>query len=138
MCFSRNRTIRMSDSDLFSMASSRNKFNKLIFKKKCSILAFLSKNVGPGKVVRNLSGSLYSIPMLRRPSVVVVRRRPFTISDIFSSETAWLNKAKFYVEPPWEGGKKIYINCPGHMTKMAAMPIYGNNIIKSSSPEPEV
>ena len=44
--------------------------------------------------------------------------------DIFS-ETAWPIKAKFYVEPPWEGGKKEYINGPGHITKMAAMPIYG-------------
>ena len=41
--------------------------------------------------------------------------------------TAWPIKAKFYVEPPWEGGTKVYINGPGHMTKMAAMPIYGKN-----------
>ena len=37
-------------------------------------------------------------------------------------------KAKFYEEPPWEGGTKIYINGPGHMSKMAAMPIYGINL----------
>ena len=42
-------------------------------------------------------------------------------------ETAWPIKAKFYVEPPWEGGTKVYINGPGHMTKMAATPIYGKN-----------
>ena len=30
------------------------------------------------------------------------------------------------MEPPWEGGTKVCINGPGHMTKMAAMPIYGN------------
>ena len=47
--------------------------------------------------------------------------------NIFSSETALPIKAKFYVEPPWEGGTKVYINGPGHMTKMAAMPIYGKN-----------
>ena len=29
------------------------------------------------------------------------------------------------MEPSWEGGKKVYINGPGHMTKMAAMSIYG-------------
>ena len=29
------------------------------------------------------------------------------------------------MEPPWERGKEVYINGPGHMTKMAAMPIYG-------------
>ena len=63
-----------------------------------------------------------------RPSVV---RRPFTISNIISSETAWPIKAKFYVEPPWEGGTKVYINGPGHMTKMAAMPIYGKNLKKN-------
>ena len=50
------------------------------------------------------------------------------ISNIFSSETAWPIKAKFYVEPPWKGGTKVYINGPGHITKMAAMPIYGKNL----------
>ena len=69
----------------------------------------------------------------RRPSV-----RPSTISNIFSFETAWPIKAKFYVEPPWEGGTKVCINGPGRMTKMAAMPIYGKNLKKSSSPEPAV
>ena len=60
-------------------------------------------------------------------SVVVVRHhRLFTFSNI-SSEAAWPIKAKFYVEPPWEGGTKVYINGPGHMTKMAATPIYGKN-----------
>ena len=50
-----------------------------------------------------------------------------------------INKgAKFYVEPPWEGGTKVCINGPGHMTKFATMPIYGKNLKKSSSPEPEV
>ena len=48
-------------------------------------------------------------------------------SNMFSTETAWPIKAKFYMEPPWEGGTKVYINGPGHMTKMAAMPIYGKN-----------
>ena len=54
-------------------------------------------------------------------------RRPFTFSNVFSSETAWPIKAKFYVEPHWEGGTKVYINGPGHITKMAATPIYGKN-----------
>ena len=40
------------------------------------------------------------------------------------------------MEPSWEGGTKVCINGPGHMTKMAAMPIYGKNLEKSSSPEP--
>ena len=54
------------------------------------------------------------------------RRPPF--SNVFSSETAWPIKAKFYVEPPWEVGTKFYINGPGHMTKVAAMPIYGKHL----------
>ena len=68
---------------------------------------------------RRLTGELIGYPW--------IRRRPFTFSNIFSSETAWPIKAKFYVEPPWEGGTKVYINGPGHMTKMAATPIYGKN-----------
>ena len=63
---------------------------------------------------------------------------PSTISNVFFSVTAWPFKAKFFVEPPWEGGTKVYINGLGHMTKMAAMPIYGKNFKKSSSPELEV
>ena len=68
--------------------------------------------------------------MVRRPSsiIVVCRRRPSTISNVFSSETAWPIKARFYMEPPWEEGTKVYINGPGHMIKMAAMPIYGKNL----------
>ena len=30
----------------------------------------------------------------------------------------------------------VYINNPGHMTRMAAMSIYGKNPLKISSPEP--
>ena len=30
----------------------------------------------------------------------------------------------------WDGGTKVCSNVPGHMTKMAAMPIYGKNLIK--------
>ena len=32
------------------------------------------------------------------------------------------------MEPPWEEGTKVYINGQGHMTKLAAMPIYGKNL----------
>ena len=38
--------------------------------------------------------------------------------------------------PPGKGGKKVYIFGPGCMTKMVAMPMYGKNLKKSSSPEP--
>ena len=67
---------------------------------------------------------IYPWSGVRRPSSSVVRPQ---FSNIFSSETAWPIKAKFYVEPPWEGGTKVYINGPGHMTKMVATPIYGKN-----------
>ena len=50
-----------------------------------------------------------------------------TFSNI-SSETTWPIEAKFHVEPPWDGGTNIYLNDPGNMTKMAAMPIYGKNL----------
>ena len=30
----------------------------------------------------------------------------------------------------WEGGINVFINNPGHMIKMAAMPIYGKNPLK--------
>ena len=36
---------------------------------------------------------------------------------------------------PLRKGKKVYINGPGHMTKMAVMPLYGKNLQKSSPTE---
>ena len=60
-----------------------------------------------------------------------------TFSNIFSSETTGLIEAKFYVEPPWDRGTKVCSNGPGHMTKMAAMPIHAKNLKKSASPEPK-
>ena len=47
-------------------------------------------------------------------------------SNIFS-ETAYRINAKFHVEPPWEGRTKVYIHSPGHMIKMAAMPMNGKS-----------
>ena len=56
-------------------------------------------------------------------------------SNIFFSETVRPINAKFHLEPPWEGGKKVYIIGPGHMTRMTAMPIYDKNLQKSSPTE---
>ena len=53
-----------------------------------------------------------------------------TFSNFFFLETAWPIEAKFYVEPPWDGGLKVWSNGLGHMTKMAAIPIYGKNLKK--------
>ena len=76
---------------------------------------------------RRLIGELIVYPWFsvrrHRPSVL---RRP-QCSNIFFSETALPIKAKFYVEPPWVGGTIFCSRHQGHMTKMAAMPIYGQN-----------
>ena len=59
-----------------------------------------------------------------------------TFSKDFSSETTGPISIKLHMRPLDRGRKKVYIFLPGHMTKMAATPIYGNNLKKSSSPEP--
>ena len=51
-----------------------------------------------------------------------------TLSNSFSSETTGPIEAKIHMEPPSDGGTKICSNGPGHMTKAAAMPIYGKNL----------
>ena len=43
----------------------------------------------------------------------------------------------FHMELLWDGGRKVCSKGPGHMTKMAAMLIYGRNLKKSSSLEPK-
>ena len=58
-----------------------------------------------------------------------------TFSNIFSSETTGPIEAKFHMEPPWDGGTKVCSNGLGHLTKMAAMPIYGKNVKKSPEPK---
>ena len=84
------------------------------------LLAHLSQRLIGELIVYSCSGV--------RPSVVRRRRRTSsTISNIFFSETAGPIKAKFYLEPPWVGGTKVCSRHLGHMTKMAAMPIYGKN-----------
>ena len=55
----------------------------------------------------------------------------FTFSNFFSLETSRPIEAKF-VEPPWDRGMKVCSNGLCHMTSMAAMPIYGKNLKKSS------
>ena len=40
------------------------------------------------------------------------------------------------MELRWDRGTKVCLNGPGHMTKMAAMHIYGK-ILKKFSPEPK-
>ena len=40
----------------------------------------------------------------------------FNIRNFFSLETARPIEVTFHVEPPWDGGTKVYSNGPGHMT----------------------
>ena len=47
-----------------------------------------------------------------------------TFSNFVSLETARPIEAKCHVEPPWDGGMKPCSNGPGHMTRVAAMPIH--------------
>ena len=55
-----------------------------------------------------------------------------TFSNFFSWETPRPIEAKFHMEPQWDGGTKVCSSGPGHMTKVAAMPIYGKNMKNSS------
>ena len=48
--------------------------------------------------------------------------------NFFSSITTRPFEAKFHVEPPWDGVTKACSNGLGHLTKMAAMPIYSKNL----------
>ena len=110
-------------SSFFRVTEERNDYSGPPF------LAHLSR-----RLIRELI--VYPCSGVRRRRRCRRRRRRPPFSNVFSSETAWPIKARFYVEPPWEGRTKVCINGPGHMTKMVAMPIYGKNLKKSSSPEP--
>ena len=82
----------------------------------------------------------YSID--RHPSSVVrrmshfVRRLSVNIFKYLLLRRHWPIEATFYVEALYVGGTKVPSNGHGHMTKMAAMPIYDKNLKKSSSLEP--
>ena len=49
-------------------------------------------------------------------------------SNFFSLETAGSIEAKFHMKSPWDEGMTGCSNSLGHMTNMAAMPIYGENL----------
>ena len=66
--------------------------------------------------------------LMKKLTQEVVCPCPGAIYMYIFFETAWPINAKFHVEPPSEGGTVVYINGPGHMTKMAATPIFGTNI----------
>ena len=62
-------------------------------------------------------------PIVQAGSVVDIG--VVVVSNIFFSETAGPIEAKFHVGPQWDRETKVCSNDPGHMTKMASMPIYG-------------
>ena len=70
------------------------------------------------------------------PLSCVVCRRPHSLNTFFC-ETTWLIKVKFHMEPLWN--EEINVNTNGlcHLTKMAAMPIYDKDHLKSSFLEPK-
>ena len=51
-----------------------------------------------------------------------------TVLNFFSLVTTRQTEAKFHVEPHWDGGTKACSSDPGHMSKMATMPIYGKDL----------
>ena len=53
-----------------------------------------------------------------------------TFSNILFSEATRLIEAKLHMEPPWVRGMKACSRGHGHMTLMAARPIYGKNTLK--------
>ena len=83
---------------------------------------------------------IFSSPEPKAPGELIVKAgsvvRPSTISNDFSSETTGPIATKFHIQPPGTLGKKNCSNDLGHMTNMAAMPIYNKTLKKSSSPEP--
>ena len=90
-------------------------------KKPIAFLAHLSQRLIGELIVYQWSG-------VRSPSVrlSVVRPSSTMLKDLLL-RNRWAIKAKFYVEPPWAGGTIFCSRHLGHMTKMAATPIYGKN-----------
>ena len=55
-------------------------------------------------------------------------RRSHSLNTFFSETTGPI-EAKCHMESPLDGGTKVCLNGPGHMAKVAAMPIYGKKIL---------
>ena len=68
---------------------------------------------------------LYEYQRSRSFTDVGPNRLDLIFFNFFSSITTRPFEAKFYVESLWDGGTKACSNGPGHMTKVAAMTIYG-------------
>ena len=49
------------------------------------------------------------------------------MSNIFHPEATGQTEGSLHIEPSWDKRTQTYRNRWGHITKMAAMPIYGKN-----------
>ena len=78
----------------------------------------------------NINGQGHSLTLVQGHS------SDSTFSNFFFLEIATPIEATFHVKPPWDGRTKVYSNGPGHMTNKAAKLLYGKNLKKSSSLEP--
>ena len=66
------------------------------------------------------------------PKVTKISKQNFVF--LFSSETIRSIETKFYIKPLWDGGRKLYLNGPCYMTKVAAMLIYVKSLSKTNRP----
>ena len=83
----------------------------------------------PGELI------VYTV-ICRSSSALSVLSALSTFSNDFSSKTTGPISIKFHIQHPGNERLKICSNGPDLMAKMATMPIYGNNLKKSSSPDP--
>ena len=65
--------------------------------------------------------------MVVEPASVRASVCPFTFSKVFSSETAWPIKAKFYVEHPWVGGTKVCVFYFDRIRTLVAVATYASH-----------
>ena len=87
----------------------------------CFLLAHLS---------RRLRGELLVHQWLRRPSSVVRRPSSVNIFKHLLLWNHWANWTQISYGDSLGWGTKVCSNVPGHVTKKAAMPIYGKNPLK--------
>ena len=73
------------------------------------------------RLIGELTG--YSWSGVRPSSSVVNNFKRLLLRNRWADQS----QAKFYVEPPWVGGTIFCSRHLGHVTKMAATPIYGKN-----------
>ena len=80
---------------------------------------------------RRLMGELIVYQSLRRPSVRT-SVRPSSVGQHFQTSSPLKPLGQLNSNFIWRllRGTKVCSNGPGHMTKMAAMPIYGKNPLK--------